>query len=88
MAEPVEITKKVREWFGDLPILKYVGTCDGKPVYKLSKLSQYDLEHSFSGGPSHLIVDVDDFEKSTLHPWTDWSFRITPDPDIEQDEQR
>lgn len=85
MAEPLNITKKLKERLGELPIFEYVGTCEGRPVYMVSKLSKYELEHTCNGGPSYLIVNLDDIEKSTFRAWNDYSFQITSDPDIEKD---
>ncbi len=81
------ITQKLKELLGDLPILEYVGTSEGKPVYRISRLSKYELSISCNGGPSLLMVDVDNIENLICHPWTDTSLRITPDPDLKKDKQ-
>lgn len=82
MAEPIEITKQLKKHFGDWPTIKYIGTYKGRPVYKVSPLTEYELSNSFNGGPSLVVVNTEDFSQSTMHAWNDWSFQVTPDPDV------
>ena len=85
MAEPIEVTKKVKKRFSNWQYIKYVGTHNGRPVYEISPLSKYDLMHSFNGGPGLLEVNLENFGQSIVHAWDDWSFKFTPDPDVSDD---
>lgn len=86
MAEPLEVTQMIKDHLGDLPIIKYIGTCEGKPVYKISFLTEWELSHSYNGGPSLIVVNRDNFGQSVVHAWNDWSLHVTPDPDEPNDD--
>lgn len=86
MAEPLEVTQMIKDHLGDLPIIKYIGTCEGKPVYKISFLTEWELSHSCNGGPSLIVVNRDNFDQSVVHAWNDRSLRVTPDPDEPNDD--
>lgn len=86
MAEPLEVTQMIKDHLGDLPIIKYIGTCEGKPVYKISFLTEWELSHSCNGGPSLIVVNRENFGQSVVHAWNDWSLRVTPDPDVPNDD--
>lgn len=86
MAEPLEVTQMIKDHLGYLPIIKYIGTCEGKPVYKISFLTEWELSHSCNGGPSLIIVNRENFDQSVVHAWNDRSLRVTPDPDEPNDD--
>lgn len=87
MAEPVELTKKIKELYNnELDVVTYVGTGrEGEPVYMLSDVPLEAMKSSFMGSPWFLFVNVEDITHSKLLQWPDRNFFYIPDPDLEID---
>lgn len=85
MAEPIELTKKLKEFLkDDMPYVRYRGTYHGQPVYHVSSIPFEEYEYSVQGGPDYCVVNPDDISKLQFFSWANFAFRkeIKGDPDI------
>lgn len=87
MAEPVELTQKIKELYhNELAVVTYIGTSrEGDPVYMLSEAPLDSMKSCFMGSPWFLFVNTEDIKHSKLLQWPDRNFYYIPDPDLEID---
>ena len=84
MAEPIELTKKVKEFLkDDYPFVEYIGTYKGQPAYEVSAIPPEEFEYCL-GAPFYFVANPDDLTKSSLFTWYNHDFRqgLQGDPDI------
>lgn len=88
MAEPVELTKKVKLYFKkkypEIEYIEYSGTFNGKPTYAVSEIPFEQHEYVVQSGWDYFVVDENDITKSTIYAMFSPGFYagFKRDPDI------
>ena len=90
MAEPVEITQKLKDFFRsrnqEVAYLQYVGTGPkGEPAYLVSDIPIEVLRDCHMGGPMFVFVDKDNIRNSELMHYLTGLEHYEPDPDLPYD---
>ena len=87
MAEPVELTKKVKAYlkanWPELDYVEYVGTFNGKPAYAVSDIPFEQHAYTVQGGYPFFVAEEHDLTKSLFYHYLDEEFRagFKGDPD-------
>ena len=84
MAEPVELTKKLKEFLkDDMPYVRYRGIYHGQPVYEVSSIPFEEYEYSIQGSSDYCVPNPKDLSQSRFVSWADFAFEreIEGDPD-------
>lgn len=87
MAEPVEITQKLKDFFSsrnqEIAVLKYIGRGrNDEPVYMVSDIPMEILRDCYLGGPRYIFVDKDNIRNSRVLYLGEKDFFFTVDPDV------
>ncbi len=84
MAEPTELTKKVKEFLKEnYPYIAYVGTFKDLPTYQISDIPFKDYKFCIQGGPFYFVANPDDLSKSLIFAWNNFNFDyFKSDPDL------
>ncbi|MDT3663317.1 MAG: hypothetical protein ROM54_07355 [Anaerobiospirillum sp.] len=90
MAEPVEITQKLKDLFRkrnqEVAVLEYVGTgTKGEPVYMVSAIPLEVLHDCYLGGPMFIFVDKENISNSQVMDMMSALKYYDVDPDLPYD---
>ena len=90
MAEPVEITQKLKDFFRsrnqEIAVLEYDGTgTKGEPVYMVSDIPLEVLHDCYLGGSKFIFVDKDNLRNSQVMDMMSALKYYDVDPDLPYD---